>query len=322
MKKYVLGVDGGNTKTQYYLYAADGEYVDGLRTGTCSHEQMSDGFVGCKKVIEVQINQFLSRNKIKPSDLSYSVFGLAGADFEWQKKELSKIIQSLGFANFVVDNDGYIGLKAGSPDGTGVCSINGTGTVTVGINRVGKRLQVGGIGDVSGDRGGGEYLARRTAEAVYNNCFRCGEQTILRDMIFDAFGIKSKEDYPEAILKILSSAENILKINIMLAGAEKSGDKAAIKVLNNVGTELGFSTAGCLRELGLDDVANIVLAGSVWVKGDYIAMLDAFKQAISQSTTTTTKYTILKQEPAMGAVVWALESVGILDSNTRAKLLK
>jgi len=321
--KYVLGVDGGNTKTQYYLYTTSGEYVDCLRTGTCSHEQFADGFVGCKKVLGRQLNEILDRNRVKPSNLVYSVFGLAGADFEWQKVELSRIISSLGFNNFIVENDGYIALKAGSANGVGICSINGTGTVTVGINQQGKRLQVGGIGDISGDRAGGNYLARRVMAAVYDNCFRCGADTKLKDVIFETFKIAGKDDYAEKSIEVLSSADNILKINHIIGDIEKQSDKVAIDILSKIGEDLGKSTSGCLRAIECKGAVNIVLAGSIWVKGGYKAMFDRYKEIVSQSclSETTLRYTVLKQEPAIGSIIWALESAGSMNKKMREKLI-
>ena len=42
--KYILGVDGGNTKTDYYLFDTDGNFIDMYRGGTCSHEGLKDAF--------------------------------------------------------------------------------------------------------------------------------------------------------------------------------------------------------------------------------------------------------------------------------------
>ena len=43
MKKFIIGVDGGNTKTDYLLYDTEGNFIDGVRSGTCSHEVPSVG---------------------------------------------------------------------------------------------------------------------------------------------------------------------------------------------------------------------------------------------------------------------------------------
>ena len=323
MKKFVLGVDGGNTKTQYCLYTAEGGFVDAMRAPTCSHEQMADGFVGCKRVMNKQIAEFLGRNKITPNDLAYSVFGLAGADFEWQKQRLTQILNEIGFVDLVVDNDGYLAIKAGSEDWTGVCNINGTGTVTVGINSKGDRLQVGGIGDISSDYGGGEQLARAAARAVYDSLYRCGEATALEGMIFGAFGIESPELYAQAILEILGNADNVLRINRMIGAADNAGDKVANGILRTMGGTLGMSAAGCLNALGFEKAATVVLAGSVWVKGDYSAMKLEFERVIKKHCPTLKTITLvtLDNEPAIGAVLWALEKAGRLDKAVHKKVI-
>ena len=55
--KYILGVDGGNTKTDYLLYDVEGNFVDGLRSGTCSHEGLKDGFEGAYRVMNERLER-------------------------------------------------------------------------------------------------------------------------------------------------------------------------------------------------------------------------------------------------------------------------
>ena len=43
MKKFIIGVDGGNTKTDYLLYDTEGNFIDGVSSGTCSREVPSVG---------------------------------------------------------------------------------------------------------------------------------------------------------------------------------------------------------------------------------------------------------------------------------------
>jgi len=48
MKKYVIGVDGGNTKTDYFLFDTEGNFVDYIKEGTCSHEHV--GYAGAERI--------------------------------------------------------------------------------------------------------------------------------------------------------------------------------------------------------------------------------------------------------------------------------
>jgi hypothetical protein len=136
MKKYIIGVDGGNTKTDYLLFDLEGNFVDGLRSGTCSHEGLKDSFDGSYRVMKEQLEILFTRNNITVKDIAGAGFGLAGADVPYQKKKLNEIISKIGFENFGMENDGFLGVKAASPNGCGVCSINGTGTVTVGMDEL------------------------------------------------------------------------------------------------------------------------------------------------------------------------------------------
>jgi N-acetylglucosamine kinase-like BadF-type ATPase len=321
-KKYVLGVDGGNTKTQYYLFDLSGKLVGELKAGTCSHEKMQTGFEGCKREMARQLDILFSQSGISQKDLAYSVFGLAGADFVWQKRELEKILLGLGFDNFIVENDGYIALKAGSEDGTGVCSINGTGSVVVGIHPDGKRLQLGGIGMISDDRGGA-YLGQKAAAAVYSELFRCGQKTILTEMLLNEFAIPDKLSYAEEIAKIAASPKSTLKVNLLLKKAERMGDAVAIDILSKTGESLGKTVAGCINNLSFSEKVNLVLAGSVWVKGAYQSMLSAFKQTIARHCQISNiRYSVLSQPPAIGAVIWGFEEINRLDKDMRKKLLE
>ena len=64
MSKYYLGVDGGNTKTDYLLCTADGGFKDVFRTGTCSHEAFENGYDGMEAAMSEQLSRLLERNGI------------------------------------------------------------------------------------------------------------------------------------------------------------------------------------------------------------------------------------------------------------------
>ena len=122
MKKFIIGVDGGNTKTDYLLYDTEGNFIDGVRSGTCSHEVPSvGGFDGSYNIMKLRIEELLNRNHLSMDDIVAGAFGLAGVDAPFQKKALEEVVKKIGFKKFVVVNDGFLGIKAASKTGTGVC---------------------------------------------------------------------------------------------------------------------------------------------------------------------------------------------------------
>lgn len=308
-KKYVLGVDGGNTKTEYFLFEENGSFIDYIRAGTCSHEQMPDSFLGSKREINDKIELLCKKNNMCKDDIICSVFGLAGADFDFQKRELRKVISETDMKNFIVENDGYLALKAGSKSGCGVCSINGTGTVSVGINEKGRRLQVGGVGYTSGDFAGANYIADCGIAVVYNNLFRCGNKTLLKDIIFKEFNINDESEF---IYKMLHEKRDVLKINLMMENAEKNGDIAVIEMIKKIGEELGKSVAGCINNLEFKAEVEVVLAGSVWAKSKFVNLFKSFKETVEQYCSNEIVYQKLTHPPAIGAIIWALEEIEII----------
>ncbi len=304
-KEYVLGVDGGNTKTQYFLYDVDGNYKDGILAGTCSHEALPNSFDGAKCEIGKCTAELLSRNGITPKDVRFAVFGLAGADFDWQKDRLYGIVKSLGFENSIVENDGFLALKASSS--VGVACINGTGTVTVGINEKGERVQIGGLGDMSGDKAGASYIAMRGLGVVYDAIYRGGKPSVLKDMIFDEFGIRSESDFAYAATNVLYEKDNVYKINKFMECAEQDGDETVKSVLREIGDNLAQTVAGCINYLHFEKTAKVILAGSVWVKGKFSAMYDSFMKTLREESKSPVSVSKLKQPPATGAVIWAIE---------------
>ena len=306
--KYVLGVDGGNTKTDYFLFDLEGNHIDSIRKGTCSHEALRDSFAGTKKVMTEHLNELFTRNNITVDDIEGAAFGLAGADVVTQKQELNRVIKEIGFKNFQLENDGILGVKAGSLTGYGVCSINGTGTVVVGVDDNNEFLQVGGVGYISGDEAGGAFLVRRTFQAVYDSLYRMGDATILKDEIYSLYGITENRLFLDKIVELtekrLIDRTTVIKILFKSAAA---GDKVAISILEQAGTCMGLAVAGCINNLNFTSTVPVVLAGSVWVKATTDHMLNAFKNIVLKYVKKECDFIILNATPASGAIIWALQ---------------
>ena len=302
--KYVIGVDGGNTKTDYFLFGTDGEYVDGLRDGTCSHEVV--GFEFAEAMLNEKIGILLERNNLAVSDLAAGAFGLAGVDNWKQKKRFEEIIGRMGLPAFEVDNDSFLGIMAGTTNGVGLSSINGTGTAAGGIDRNGKRLQVGGIGDLVGDAGGGVYIAECGVKMVYDSYFRCGKKTVMSEQIFKILGITDPGD----LLCAIAEKEHLLgstDVTRIVFNSAKAGDSAALEILSTCAFELAKSCAGCARNLDFEREIEVVLIGTVWRKAECPAMLEHFKVYMEKFLPKHKLiFHVLGAPPVTGAVLWAL----------------
>ncbi len=305
MKKYIIGVDGGNTKTDYLLFDTNCNFIDGFRKGTCSHESPKiNGFEGAYQEMNKCITELLTKNNLTIEDVVSGVFGLAGVDAPFQQKALSEAVQKIGFKNFRVMNDGFLGIKAASKNGCGVCSINGTGTVNVGIDETGKWMQVGGIGYVAGDEAGGSFLARQAVRLAFDEAFRFGKPTSVTKDVFAMYGISSKKELSNAIVG--QGVDSTFLIKALFRCANE-GDDEAIRVLRLAGENMARSIAGVITSINCIEPIQVIQAGSVWAKATNQEMNDSFKETVLKLTNKKCEFVLLTLPPVMGAILWALE---------------
>jgi N-acetylglucosamine kinase-like BadF-type ATPase len=333
MQKYFLGVDGGNTKTDYLLCTVEGDFVDVYHTGTCSHEAVEGGYDGMERAMRQQLSHMLDRNRISVSDIAAAGFGLAGADLPGQVTELKKRVEKIGFNCYGLFNDGILGIKGASDSGVGLCAVNGTGTVVIGMDDKGSILQVGGVGALSGDHAGGSHIRNEIISRMYDFYYRCGADSIMFPRLLellnapagrpDAQGAAFAEQnvlnasgrpdvHPEDMLTLVSDHDLLYKntVSIIQIGdkAALAGDTAAKSIFDEVGRSIGRSVAGCIRNLSFKESSvDVVLVGSIWHKAAYGGMQAAFIQTAQELSGKICRPIKLEAPPAVGGVLWAKE---------------
>ena len=321
MEKYLLGVDGGNSKTDYLLCKLDGTFVDILRRPTCSHEHTGVGYDGMEAKMQSQLNDLFTKHSITVENIAAAGFGLAGADSQDQIRNLKLRVEKLGFKNYGLANDGILGVKAMAT--AGVCSINGSGTVALGIDDTGKVQQVGGIGQISGDYAGGGVISTKAVEMAYAHYFRVGEPSSAFPEVLGVFGLTSPDQLFDLIVDpgpIWQKATAVIKIVDAHAAA---GDKVCQKILDDVGINCGESVSGCIRQLQFTQDIAIVKAGSIWTKLQYKGMGEVFEKTIRTHVKQPIKAMLLNAPPALGAVVWAKElATGNIEQSYREEMQK
>jgi N-acetylglucosamine kinase-like BadF-type ATPase len=316
--KYAVGVDIGGTKSHIALFDTAGTLVDFAHWGGLNHEGLPGSFGQFHKEMQQFAGNILSKNGIKIDQVESAAFGISGVDTKAQYGIVSGILTEIGFKKFALANDAFLGIPAGSPLGTGICAINGTGCTLAGINKEGKMLQIGGVGYISADYGGGGGLGREVISAVYCELFRKGEPTCLTQVLFEKLGITNKYDYIDKIYeKFDSGSLRITSLTLSLFDAAMKNDKVALDILYNSGMNYANGICGMIEELEFDksnEDIYIVFAGSVFVKGIHPMITDTIKENLGrQYPGLNLKYTMLNMPPVAGAVFWALNNLGTGD---------
>lgn len=324
MKQYVLGVDGGATKTHYALFDNEGNLVSFLKGGPSNHEHFADAYDGTRKELEKSINIMVRSAGLGTKDISYGVFGMAGVDITRQKDDVSQLISDLGIGCFKVYNDAFLGIKAGSEKGYGVCSINGTGTCCVGIDSLGNHIQIGGTGFMFGDSAGAGFIGEMIVKSVYDSVFRCGKPTLMKEMLLSELKV-SEDGLVEAIYKMGYPRRYRLDEMAGIAyHAANMGDETAIGLLRHVGAEAAECVVGVISRLDYsgEDTVDVIMAGSQYVKGENPSTINEFKRIVTLKSRKKANFILLEAAPVAGAVLWALEELtGSRDRKIREKVL-
>ena len=226
-----------------------------------------------------------------------------------QHRQISKMIGELGFKDFLLCNDSYLGIKGGVCNGFGICVINGTGCTVTGLNPKGTMLQIGGQGILTGDRGGAGSLGGMAVAAVYSQLFKFGTATIITDLMFQQLKITDKYIFLETLTdKIASGCLSLPELNRLVFDAAVQGDNKACEILKEVGEDMGNSVNGIIAELFKDEThVEVVLAGSLNVKERCSIIQDALiSNVIGQNPGINVTYSVLQHPTVVGAVIWAL----------------
>ena len=320
---YVLGADGGGTKTDIFIFHTDGTLVASARGGAANHEVYPGGFSEMTPVFDALCERALRAAGLRAQDVCASVFGLAGLDIPSQKTRMEAHLISRGFHAPFVINDAFLGIKAMCPNGAGVGFVNGTGNSFGGIDLEGNWLQVGGTGLAVGDLSGARGMAEAVLQAVYGAFYCMQPATAMADKFLRLVGAKDESELVERIYQRYFFGDIQPKeIIAILYDSAEEGDAAALALLDTLAERLARSLGGLIGRLSFGDTVDIVLIGSANLKGKAHLLTQRVRERTQALTGKACRMLPLALPPAVGAVLWAIEQVdGAVGPQVRARVL-
>ncbi|AIQ68113.1 N-acetylglucosamine kinase [Paenibacillus graminis] len=301
---YYLGVDGGGSKTLAVVTDQDGKVMGRAATGCGNHQS---GAAIAEQNIRLAVDEALHASGLTKERITYSTFGLAGADREADYQVLRPMIAGLGLERHHIVCDTVIGLRAGTRQSHGVVVICGTGTNCYGINREGHELQVGGFGYAFGDFGGGGELAVEVFRSVIRAWEGREQPTRLSQATLNLLGFASTEAMFHHYLDHgMRAPLEIAKLLFEVA----EHDELARDILRRQGRELGIAASAVIRKLGMQqDSFDLVMAGSLLTRGDS-RFISPYIEAEVCAAAPGCRLMVLRLEPVAGALFMAMEKSG------------
>lgn len=296
--QYILGVDGGGTKTAAQLATAAGQVL-GVGYGASSNHQKV-GFPAAARALEEAEAGAWRAAGLPPQTLAAICLGLSGVDREEdQQMWLRWLAETHPQSRHAVTNDAELALAAGTPEGWGVGVICGTGSICVGRNRAGRVARADGWGFILGDDGSGYALGQAAMRAVLRAYDGRGPATLLTEGVLAHWSLPD----PEALIDVVyvqdASPARVASLAAVVNSAAEAGDGVALEILRHAGGELACTIGAVLRTLEMTGPVPCALAGGV-ITGSRL-MADFLRTAAVAAGLTLEPF-VMVHRPADGAV--------------------
>lgn len=304
---YIIGIDGGGTKTKGVLAHQSGEV---LTTAT----------VGASNPNLVDASTLLSRFKQLFRELKEGYeqeflqvrrlfAGISGCGHPLARKNVQETIQEAieQPMEITIDHDAIIALFSGTLGEAGIVQISGTGSITFGVNVQGERGRVGGWGHLLGEVGSGYSLGSRALKAIFDAYDGLGEKTILTELILNHFEKNEVPDLVHPVYRLHQYKDKIATLSKIVAQAADQKDAVAQRLLKQNATEMAESIQCLINRLFPNDSGDLAIV----LTGGLFHRFDLFKPLLEAELDHLNIRLILPQmDPAGGAVAAALKEEG------------
>jgi len=312
---YVLGVDGGNTKTIALVATLDGEIVGAGRSGCgdiynapVTGTRWPDPAAAALANIEFAVETALEAARVAPADLLAGVFSMAGADWPEDFALLNAAMRARGYGHsIIVQNDALGVLHAGVASNVGVSVVCGTGGATGARGYDGRSWHSSFWQDQAQ---GGAQMCYAALDAVVRAELEIDPPTSLKQRFLEYFAMESVEE----VLHLFKGrtqrfSRRIDGVTPFLLDEADAGDMAARKVVLDQGRAMGEYARVAARIVGLEGTSfSLVLAGGV-LRHPTTLLSDAIIERV-QISSPGVRPTRCRFEPVIGALFTALESAG------------
>lgn len=299
--RYILGFDGGGTKTECLLASGEGEILGRAIAGASN--PLRTGYARAWFSLSEATDVVMARQKIKAKDISAVCAGIGGAGRAGVAKRITTFFQgSFPSAQIRVTTDLEIAFEAAFGTGEGILLLAGTGSAAFGRDSSGRVARAGGRGPWFSDEGSAFDIGRRAFAAVSKAEEHRGEETALSKRLFSWHQTQGWEGLYDRISK---NADDVFPQTFPLVAqlADKS-DAVSQRILSEAARSLA-DLAGCVREeLGWGD-SEIALAKAGGVHGRSKFFDEAIDTELSR-TIPRLQLTPMRVSPAEAAVQMAI----------------
>jgi N-acetylglucosamine kinase-like BadF-type ATPase len=312
----IVGVDGGNSKTQVLVAKRDGSVVGSSHVHGCADIYQAASPDAALELVLCGVDEALADAGATREDVSAAAFSMAGADWPEDIEFLEAELRSRGYHGHVtVVNDAIGALWAGLPDGPGVVIACGTGAATGARGPRGEWHSSYWQGPQ-----GAHDLAQQALHAAYRSLLGIEAATSLVERLPAALEMPDLDAVLHARTARGTERPRIDGLAVVVLDEAARADAVARRVVRAHGRELAEYALAAGRKVGLDldEPFVLVLTGGVFRhKGRELR--DAVVSRVRRSARNVT---VAKSahHPVVGALRLAFRSLGIHEPAVDAQI--
>ncbi|MGB2868516.1 MAG: BadF/BadG/BcrA/BcrD ATPase family protein [Bacteroidota bacterium] len=238
-KSFVIGLDGGGTKTAAELCSLEGT-VRAKAQGGPSNFQVIGVEQAAKTILDL-VETCCDTAGCGTSAVAAVVAGLTGAGRPVDQQRMAVALKRMatakrmGIPRFAVESDARIALEGAFSGAPGVIVIAGTGSIVFGKDEKGRIHRAGGWGRLIGDEGSGYWIGTEAFRAVARMLDGRIKKTTLARIFTQRLGFGTQESIITALYK---EGFDIASVVPGVVEAAEKGDRIAGGILTKAAEDL------------------------------------------------------------------------------------
>lgn len=267
--RYVLGFDGGGTKTECVLMDETGAILARSRSGASN--AVNVGAKASAAALAEAGRETLRMAEKQPDNVAFVLAGISGAGEPGVQAEIKTFLQpSFPCASIVISSDLPLTLAAAG-EIPSVIVIAGTGSAVLGWTSPHRVARAGGFGPIIGDAGSANDIGRKTVARCFQK-FLNKEKFLLTDEICKSFDCTWSQ-----FVDLVREQPTVIfpKVFPIVAKAAESGDSPAHTILTAAAKDLRDQVLEVLLQLKIQNSGFFlaktggVFDGSVFLSAEF-----------------------------------------------------
>jgi glucosamine kinase len=299
--RYLLGIDGGATKTLAAVLDLEHATLHLGHGGPSNQDAVGVSTAG--QALFGAADEALSRAGIDDGDLDGAVLAVAGTDTD----AVVAHVHAQRSNDWIVVGDvvGAWATATGARPGVGV--ISGTGSNVFGVGRGGRGWRAGGWGHLLGDEGSGYWFGLQSIKAALRDREASGPPSALSDAAVEFFGTASVEALAVFVYSKPLPQSEIAAFATETARLADCGDAVARSIYEAGARELTQQIAAVIHQTGLEGEFPVGLIGSAYKAG--AVFVDPLTQMVHEHAPAA-HVVVAEMAPVGGSLLLAARACG------------